>query len=422
MVLGRKAWQPTPVFLPRKSRGQRSLAGYSPWGSQRVRQDWSAWVQHTTYPGLKVGPKVRDWSSKDKGQGDERQRGSPREVCGSDVSTGQEHQGLAAAPRSQREAWPGPQGLQKGIKPSGTLVSDHWPPGLREWVSVLLRCSLCGNLLHLPWEMNTPTKEPEPWGSSLSLISEWFQGPRSQVVMRHLDPLVLNSAGLLAPQFPVSLGAQEPTLSLQHSGSHLFSAGKDFQGWARPCYWCESRTQPRSLPCPSIWAGGLPAQLQAPLASQETLGHLPPCRTQPRTTAGRRDLGAILDPSPGLGAKTFIPSSSPSELASASQTLAGLRARGFSKPKQMLTPSSCSLSEDPSSTCFCLSGPPGTLWSGWERTDQVAMFFSRSVVSASFVTPWTAAHQAPLSMGFSRQENWSGLPFPPPGDLPDPGI
>ena len=38
------------------------------------------------------------------------------------------------------------------------------------------------------------------------------------------------------------------------------------------------------------------------------------------------------------------------------------------------------------------------------------------------VTPWTLAHQAPLSMGFSRQESWSGLPFPPPGDLPDPGI
>ena len=39
-----------------------------------------------------------------------------------------------------------------------------------------------------------------------------------------------------------------------------------------------------------------------------------------------------------------------------------------------------------------------------------------------FVTPWTAAHQAPPSMGFSRQECWSGLPFPSPGDLPDPGI
>ena len=38
------------------------------------------------------------------------------------------------------------------------------------------------------------------------------------------------------------------------------------------------------------------------------------------------------------------------------------------------------------------------------------------------VTPWTVAHQAPLSPGFSRHEHWSGLPCPPPGDLPDPGI
>ena len=44
-----------------------------------------------------------------------------------------------------------------------------------------------------------------------------------------------------------------------------------------------------------------------------------------------------------------------------------------------------------------------------------------SVVSDS-VTPWTVTHQAPLSMGFSRQECWSGLPCPPPGDLPNPGI
>ena len=39
-----------------------------------------------------------------------------------------------------------------------------------------------------------------------------------------------------------------------------------------------------------------------------------------------------------------------------------------------------------------------------------------------FVTPWTVARQAPLSVGFSRQEYWSGMPFPPPGDIPDPGI
>ena len=37
-----------------------------------------------------------------------------------------------------------------------------------------------------------------------------------------------------------------------------------------------------------------------------------------------------------------------------------------------------------------------------------------------FMTPWTLAHEAPLSMEFSRQEYWSGLPFPSPGDLPDP--
>ena len=39
-----------------------------------------------------------------------------------------------------------------------------------------------------------------------------------------------------------------------------------------------------------------------------------------------------------------------------------------------------------------------------------------------FVTPWTVARQVPLSMGFSRQEYWSGLPFPSPGDLPNPGM
>ena len=39
-----------------------------------------------------------------------------------------------------------------------------------------------------------------------------------------------------------------------------------------------------------------------------------------------------------------------------------------------------------------------------------------------FATPWIVAHQAAPSMGFSRQEYWSGLPFPSPGDLPDPGI
>ena len=40
----------------------------------------------------------------------------------------------------------------------------------------------------------------------------------------------------------------------------------------------------------------------------------------------------------------------------------------------------------------------------------------------TLVTPWSVAHQAPLSMGFYRQDYWSGLSFPSPGDLPDPGI
>ena len=51
----------------------------------------------------------------------------------------------------------------------------------------------------------------------------------------------------------------------------------------------------------------------------------------------------------------------------------------------------------------------------------VLVYLVASVVSDS-ATPWTVTHQAPLSMGFSRQECWSGLPFLFPGDLPDPGI
>ena len=50
------------------------------------------------------------------------------------------------------------------------------------------------------------------------------------------------------------------------------------------------------------------------------------------------------------------------------------------------------------------------------------LLLSCSVVSNSFATPWTVACQAPLSMGFSKQEYWRGLPFPSPGDLPCLGI
>ena len=47
---------------------------------------------------------------------------------------------------------------------------------------------------------------------------------------------------------------------------------------------------------------------------------------------------------------------------------------------------------------------------------------AKAIQSCLFVTPWAVAHQAPLSKGFSRQEYWSGLPCPPPGDLPHSGM
>ena len=56
-----------------------------------------------------------------------------------------------------------------------------------------------------------------------------------------------------------------------------------------------------------------------------------------------------------------------------------------------------------------------------ELEKNLMLLLSHYVVSDS-VTPWTVALQAPLSMGFSRQESWSGLPFLSPGDLLDPGI
>ena len=54
-----------------------------------------------------------------------------------------------------------------------------------------------------------------------------------------------------------------------------------------------------------------------------------------------------------------------------------------------------------------------------EQYNAMLSRFSHVQLSA---TLWTVAHQAPLSMGFSSQEYWSGLPFPSPGDLPHPGI
>ena len=54
--------------------------------------------------------------------------------------------------------------------------------------------------------------------------------------------------------------------------------------------------------------------------------------------------------------------------------------------------------------------------------DEMKWNVHRLVVSDFFATPWTVACQASLSLGFSRQEYWNGLPFPSPGDLPNPGF
>ena len=64
-------------------------------------------------------------------------------------------------------------------------------------------------------------------------------------------------------------------------------------------------------------------------------------------------------------------------------------------------------------------------YNGWK---QMTLYMYNSVCKTRVghvqlsVTPWTVARQAPLSIEFSRQDYWSGLPFPSPGDLPDPGI
>ena len=71
------------------------------------------------------------------------------------------------------------------------------------------------------------------------------------------------------------------------------------------------------------------------------------------------------------------------------------------------------------------------VWSGLCPNSSVVRLFSRPLCTTGgglvlsrvqLMTPWTAVRQASLSMGFSRLEYWSGLPFPSPGDLPDPGI
>ena len=71
-------------------------------------------------------------------------------------------------------------------------------------------------------------------------------------------------------------------------------------------------------------------------------------------------------------------------------------------------------------------GQGGEGWDGCMASPTQMDMKEKKVKSLSrvrlFATPWTVAYQAPPSTGFSRQEYWSGLPFPSPGDLPDPGI
>ena len=66
---------------------------------------------------------------------------------------------------------------------------------------------------------------------------------------------------------------------------------------------------------------------------------------------------------------------------------------------------------------------PGWVFSSVEPLPSLPHLLSPVPLSpCPIATLWTIAHQAPLSMGFSRQEHWSGFPFPSPGDLPNPGI
>ena len=68
--------------------------------------------------------------------------------------------------------------------------------------------------------------------------------------------------------------------------------------------------------------------------------------------------------------------------------------------------------------CLVYTGSTGDIWEGHTDASEVRAL-SRGPL---FATPWTEAHQPPLSMGFSRQEYCSGLPFPSPGNLPNPEI
>ena len=75
---------------------------------------------------------------------------------------------------------------------------------------------------------------------------------------------------------------------------------------------------------------------------------------------------------------------------------------------------------------ICVSKGPVEQWGSLAVSWEILCFNLVESISHSvfwlFATPWTVAHQAPPSMGFSRQEYWRGFPFPSPGDIPNPWI
>ena len=94
---------------------------------------------------------------------------------------------------------------------------------------------------------------------------------------------------------------------------------------------------------------------------------------------------------------------------------------------QMLTSYGTTVTDTSKNNVCQLSGHPLSQSSWYIHPSQITIYAHLYIVCMLshvqlFVTLWTMAHQAPLFMGFSRQEYWSGLPFPSPGDLPNPGI
>ena len=149
---------------------------------------------------------------------------------------------------------------------------------------------------------------------------------------------------------------------------------------------------------------GIPAILTSSAAAWYGTAHIPgtsPYQPVPRGAVAHMPLTSM--PALSCAWHALSPSSFPTRL-----------------PLDLWTGSNVISSVQPSSALLYLSLSPSTV-------DFCTLHMCVCVCVQScfshvwlFVTPWTIAHQTPLSLGFSRQEYWSGLPCPPPGDLPDP--